>query len=131
MTPQELIETFELVDSWEDRYQFIIDLGKKLPSMPEELKVDSNRVLGCQSQVWIFAKPSAGTIHFYADSDAHIVRGLIAIVMIAFQDKTPEDILSFDIDALFNKIELHQHLSSGRGNGLKEMVKRVQSLARD
>ena len=126
-----ILEDLEFFDDWEDRYRYIIDLGKKLPPMPEELKTDANFVHGCQSQVWIHADYDAGsnTLNFLVDSDAHIVRGLAAMVMAAFNHQSPQAILDFDIDRYFGQTQLIQHLSPTRGNGLQSMVKKIRQAA--
>lgn len=132
MTPQEILETFSSLDSWEDRYQLIIDLGKAIPAMDDVLKVEQNKIHGCQSQVWLVAYLSdsqPAKVQLVADSDAHIVRGLIALVLAVYHNKSPREILDYDIEEFFEQIQLRQHLSSGRGNGLREMVKRVKALA--
>ena len=122
-----------MFDNWDDRYRFLIDLGKKLPPLPEGAKTEENRVHGCQSNVWMTAQPKteAGETHidFLADSDSTIVRGLIAIVSRIYSGETPRHILQFDIDALLQELELDQHLSLGRRNGLAGMVTRVKTLA--
>ena len=137
-TPQQesaadLVETFEMFDEWEDRYRFLIDLGGKLPPLESSQKTDENRVHGCQSSVWLVAKPEESgvekRIDFLADSDSSIVRGLIAILQRVYAGQKPADILSFDINALFTRLGLDQHLSIGRRNGLAGMVKRIRELA--
>ena len=131
ITSDDILEDLEFFDDWEDRYRYIIDLGKKLPAMPEQLKTEDNFVHGCQSQVWISAQynADANSLSFLVDSDAHIVRGLAAMVMAAFNQRSPEDILAFDVDAYFGKTQLIQHLSPTRGNGLKSMVGKIRSAA--
>lgn len=131
ITAQSILEDLLFFDSWEDRYRYIIDLGKQLPAMPDELKTDVNLVRGCQSQVWVHADydEQQGLIQFLVDSDAHIVRGLAAMVMAAFNGQTPQAILAFDIDHYFDQSQLIQHLSPTRGNGLQSMVKQIRSLA--
>lgn len=131
ITHSDLIEDLEFFDSWEDRYRYIIDLGKKLPPMPETLKTEENFVHGCQSQVWIHGNydQESNCIDFLVESDAHIVRGLAAMVMAAFNHQSPQAILDFDIDAYFAKTQLIQHLSPTRGNGLQSMVKKIRALA--
>lgn len=131
ITHQDLIDDLAFFDSWEDRYRYIIDLGKKLPAMPDELKTEDNFVHGCQSQVWIHGTyhEDTGRISFLVDSDAHIVRGLAAMVMAAFNQQTPANILDFDIDSYFEQTDLIQHLSPTRGNGLKSMVKKIRHMA--
>jgi cysteine desulfuration protein SufE len=123
-------DSFAFFDDWEDRYRFIIELGRELPKMPEPLKIDANIVHGCQSRVWIAHTVDAGRIQFTLDSDALIVRGLIAIVLAAFNNRTPAEILGYDIDALFAELDLLRHLSPTRGNGLAALVQRIQSIAR-
>ncbi len=125
----EIRDSFGFFDNWEDRYRFIIDLGRTLAAMPDVLKTDANIVHGCQSRVWIASTLIDGKLHFLLDSDALIVRGLIAIVLAAFNDRTPEEIRSFDIDALFLELDLMRHLSPARGNGLTALVRRVLSKA--
>ena len=123
-------ETFSLLDDWEDRYRYIVELGRDLAPLPDADKTPANYVHGCQSQVWIVAEEHAGRLRFRLDSDALIVRGLIAILLAAFDDKTPVDILGFDIDALFDDLDLKRHLSPTRGNGLAALVRRIQEIAR-
>lgn len=130
---EELVDSFTLFDEWEDRYRFLIDLGKELPPLPDEARTEENRVHGCQSNVWLIASSHQENdekkIDFLADSDAHIVRGLIAILRRVYSGQSPSDILDFDIDGLFKKLGLDQHLSMGRRNGLAGMVSRIKSLA--
>ena len=127
----ELQETFSFFDSWEDKYRFVIELGRDLPAFDAADKTDANLVRGCQSQVWLVAdydkENDALTLHI--DSDAHIVRGLIAIVLAAYGNRSPAEILEFDIDALFEELQLLQHLSPTRGNGLRAMVARIRGIA--
>lgn len=131
ITAASILEDLEFFDDWEDRYRYIIDLGKKLPAMPDALKTDANFVHGCQSQVWIHADYHAASnmLTFLVDSDAHIVRGLAAMVMAAFNRQSPQAILDFDVDAYFAQTQLIQHLSPTRGNGLKSMVKKIRQAA--
>jgi len=126
----ELKDTFEFFDDWEDKYRFVIDLGKELPDIEEQYKLDANLIRGCQSQVWLtWRQAPDGTLHFDLDSDAFIVRGLISIVLVALNDKPPEDILQFDIDGFFEELQLIQHLSPTRGNGLRAMIQRIREIA--
>ena len=122
-------ETLAFFDDWEERYRYIIDLGKQLPAMPEERKREDMLVRGCQSRVWLDWRVEEGRIRFDIDSDAHIVRGLIAIVLSAFNLKTPREILEFDIEGFFARIDLLKHLSPTRGNGLRAMVQRMRDVA--
>ena len=115
---------------WEDKYRYIIDLGKELPELDEKDKIEKNLIRGCQSQVWLTHNINPeGSIHLDIDSDAHIVRGLIAIVLAALNNKLPRQIIEFDVELLFSDLELLEHLSPTRGNGLRAMVQRVQSVA--
>ena len=126
----EIRESFEFFDDWEDKYRFIIDLGKSLPHMPEAEKQEENLVRGCQSQVWLTAKFDAeGRLQLNLDSDAHIVRGLIAIVLAAYNGLERQAIADYDIEGLFEELALLKHLSPTRGNGLKAMIGRIRELA--
>ncbi len=125
----EIRESFAFFDDWEDRYKFIIDLGRGLSPMADTLKIDANIVRGCQSQVWIDHALTDGRLHFTIDSDALIVRGLIAIALAAFDGRAPAAILAYDIDALFKDLDLLRHLSPTRGNGLAALVRRIRDIA--
>ena len=133
MTLNELIEEFEFLGDWEDRCDFLIDLGFDLPKLPPAAKVEENRVHGCQSNVWLVAdlneRTSPPTIEFVANSDAMIVNGLIAVLMMIYNGKTPEEILKTDVEKIFRKLELDRHLSSQRRNGLFGMVTRLREIA--
>ena len=130
MQLSDIKDTFEFLDDWEDKYRFIIDLGKELPGLPDDQKVEEHLVRGCQSQVWLVASQSSdGTLSLAMDSDAHIVRGLISIVLAALNNKTPSEILATDVNALFTDLKLLEHLSATRGNGLVAMLQRINSLA--
>ena len=129
---EELAELFEFLDDWTERYQHIIELGQKLPAMPGELKTEANRVRGCQSTVFLWPRIKPGTanvIEFLADSDAEIVRGLIAVLQQLFAGQEAEQVLAFDVDGYFTRLGLNQHLSMGRRNGLGEMVQRIRNFA--
>ena len=125
----EIRDSFAFFDSWEDRYRFVIDIGKALPELPQEDKIPANIVRGCQSQVWLVTELHDGKLRLRIDSDAHIVRGLIVIVLAAFQNKPPAAIRAFDIEALFDELDLISHLSPTRGNGLRAMVSRIRHEA--
>lgn len=131
VTSDEIIETLSFFDSWEDRYKYIIDLGKELPEMDDALKVDEYLVRGCQSQVWLVPEASSEQIVFQVDSDAHIVKGLLALVLAAFNGKTPKAILNFDVEGYFEQLDLVRHLSPTRGNGLKAMVQKIKETAQN
>lgn len=128
---KELVENFALFDDWEERYRYLIDLGRKLPQMDESLKTDERLVKGCTSQVWMESEVRDGHFHFVADSDAHIVRGLIALLAAAYQDQPVEKIKDIDIEAAFKQIGLDQHLSPNRRNGFFAMVERVRAAHLD
>lgn len=127
----EVVETLAFFDDWEDRYRYIIDLGKQLPALPDELRTDDRFVRGCQSQVWLEARfdEASGRMQLAVDSDALIVKGLAAIVLSALNDKTPEDVINTDMEALFAEMDLIDHLSPTRGNGLRAMVARIKKEA--
>ncbi|MCY4127739.1 MAG: SufE family protein [Gammaproteobacteria bacterium] len=130
-TLEEIKETFEFLDDWEDRYRYIIDLGKGLPEMPAELRIEENLVKGCQSLVWIVLRyeENDDRVVIQLDSDAFIVRGLIAILMTVFQHQSPDRIVAEDVDKLFSDLDLMSHLSVNRGNGLRSMVFRIKQEA--
>lgn len=128
-TVEDILEDLAFFDDWEDRYKYIIDLGKALPPMGEALKTPDRLVKGCQSNVWIEPQLAAGKLQFLADSDAVIVRGLVALVLAAYNNQPPAAILAFDIDGYFNRLDLERHLSPTRGNGLRAMVARIKTLA--
>ncbi|MEE4658977.1 MAG: SufE family protein [Halieaceae bacterium] len=129
ISSDDIVETLGFFDSWEDRYKYIIDLGKELPPMDESLHTDERLVRGCQSQVWIDTRMVDGRMDIAVDSDAFIVKGLLGLVLAAYNNKTPQQVLDFDIDAYFEQLELLNHLSPTRGNGLKAMVARIRGIA--
>ena len=126
---EELIENFALFDDWEERYRYLIDLGRSLPHMDDALKVDANIVKGCTSQVWMQADISDDVLHFVADSDAHIVRGLIAFLVAAYEGQPLSKIKDVDVDAAFKEVGLDQHLSPNRRNGFFSMVEKIKGFA--
>jgi len=130
ITLDEIIETFEFLDDWEDRYRMIIDLGKKLvPLAPDEMTA-AFKVRGCQSQVWLVPTTDVdGRIHFRGDSDAHIVKGLVALMIVVFSGKTAAEIAAIDAKAILDQLGLAAHLSPMRANGLFSMVERIQEIA--
>ncbi len=130
----ELLDTFEDLEEWSERYEYMIELGRELGALPEEQQTEENRVHGCMSTVWLVTDISADVtprIFIDADSDSIIVKGLIVILLSAFSGKTAEEILAFDIEEFFGQLGLNQHLSPSRRNGLFSMVKRVRSLAQE
>jgi len=124
----ELIEEFQFFDDWMDRYQYIIDLGRRLPEFPEEEKTDANKIRGCQSQVWFLAAMNDDRLHFQAISDAAIVSGLIAVLLRIYNDRKPQDILDTPVDFV-TALKLEQHLSPTRSNGLAAMLQAIQAFA--
>jgi cysteine desulfuration protein SufE len=131
MSIDEIIENFALLEEWDDRYRYLIELGRTLPPLPEALRTGGNKVQGCASQVWLATsiKPdgAAGPVlSFQGDSDAHIVRGLIAVLFALFSGKGAKDILSTDAVALFGKLGLREHLTPQRSNGFRSMVERIR-----
>ncbi len=124
-------ESFGFFESWEDKYRFLIDLGRQLDPLPAEDRIEENLVRGCQSQVWLVPTYDAGAdrLHLAIDSDAHIVRGLIAITLACYDGQSPTAIVDFDIEGLFGELDLVAHLSPSRGNGLRAMVAKVRGIA--
>lgn len=127
-TEQEIVEEFSLFDSWDDKYEYIIDLGKKLPALDEQHKVDENKVRGCQSTVWLAADFSDGKVFFKADSDAVIVKGLISMLIRVLSGHTPDEIIEAKLDFI-NQIGMTSHLAQTRSNGLLAMVKGMKNYA--
>lgn len=124
----ELIETFEALPDWQERYQYIIELGQGLPPLPSEFQTDAYKVRGCQSQVWIASDMKDGRLHFQAGSDAIITAGLIAVLLSIYNDRAPQEILATPPDFI-KAIGLSQHLSPSRSNGLLSMVRRIFDTA--
>lgn len=134
MTIDEISDNFSLLDEWDDRYRYIIELGRTLAPLPAEAHTDANKVQGCSSQVWLTTSvrpngASGPVLTFVGDSDAHIVRGLIAILFALYSDKSARDILAIDPSELFIRLGLREHLSPQRSNGLKSMVARIRGEA--
>ncbi|MEH6444247.1 MAG: SufE family protein [Oceanospirillaceae bacterium] len=126
----DIIEDLEFFDDWEERYKYIIDLGEDMPKMAAQLQTQERIVKGCQSNVWIDVQPNGDKLSFTVDSDAIIVRGILALIMAAYNDKTASQILSFDIDQYFRLLDLEQHISPTRGNGLRAIVAKIQGIAK-
>ncbi|WP_420332764.1 SufE family protein [Roseibium sp.] len=132
----EILETFDFLDDWEDRYKYLIDLGKELPELSESERTDANKVRGCVSQVWLITKVSSGqsgepVLTFRGDSDALIVQGLVAIVTSLFSNKSAQQILDTDVEGIFAQLGLQEHLTPQRSNGLRSMVGRIRSDAQN
>jgi len=134
MSIESLIEDFSFLDDWEERYRYVIELGRELDPLSAEEHAPANKVQGCVSQVWLVseARPAADGRHlvFRGDSDAHIVRGLIAILMRIYSGRTPAEILAIDPKSIFTRLGLDEHLSPQRSNGLYSMVGRIQADAK-
>ncbi len=135
MTLDEIVETFELLDEWDDRYRYLIELGRSLEPLDEAGHNDHNKVRGCASQVWVestVVSDDAGTPHIVlrGDSDAHIVRGLITLVFALYSGKTPAEIGTTDAQPVFERLGLSSHLTPQRSNGVRAMVERIKTDAR-
>lgn len=132
MELDELAETFEFLGDWEERYRYLIELGRKLPPMPEADHTEENKVRGCMSQVWLTHRVNPGpplTLQFQGDSDAHIVKGLIAVLLGLTSGKTPRQILDTDIASAFGRLGLESNISMNRRNGFYAMVERIKAMA--
>lgn len=125
-----IAEDFSLFDDWREKIEYVLELGKQLRPFPEEHRVDANKVRGCQSQVWMVAEPDseAGLLHIRADSDAFIVKGLIALLLRLYDGRQPEEILANPPD-VFDQVGLGRHLSPTRANGLHAMINRIRQIA--
>ena len=124
---EDLAEEFTLLDNWEDRYRYIIDLGRTLEPLSDDEHTDANKVRGCASQVWLMTEPEAGgKLRFRGDSDAHIVRGLIAILLRLYSDRTPQEVLDVDAKGAYERLGLDGALTAQRSNGLFSMVERIR-----
>ena len=127
MNIEEIVDNFGLFDDWEDRYRYLIDLGGRLPPMDDSLKTEQTKVRGCMSQVWmVMGWDQNHRLSLLADSDAQIVKGLIAVLRIIFQGKNAEEIAAIDIDQIFGKLGLDQHLSPNRRTGFYARVERIR-----
>lgn len=131
MTIDEIRDNFELLDEWDDRYRYVIELGRMLAPLPETERSAANKVQGCASQVWLSRHVEAGksgepVLRFVGDSDAHIVRGLIAILLTLVDNKTAREILATDAIAVFDELGFAEHLTPQRSNGLRSMVERIR-----
>ena len=135
MTIDEIIENFALLDDWDERYRYVIELGRGLAALPESERNEANKVQGCASQVWLTsrARPDGAggpVLSFVGDSDAHIVRGLIAILFALYSDKPARQILETDAITVFDRLGLREHLTPQRSNGFRSMVERIRADAR-
>lgn len=135
MSTEEIVENFEMLDDWDDRYRYLIELGRELQPLPEAAHNDQNKVRGCASQVWVESTASrdaegAVRLSLKGDSDAHIVRGLVALVFAIYSGKTAATILDTDAQPLFARLGLEQHLTPQRSNGVRSMINRIKTDAR-
>jgi cysteine desulfuration protein SufE len=131
----EILENFTLLDEWDDRYRYVIELGRTLPPLAAEAHIDANKVQGCASQVWLVVHtrpngPGGPILTFEGDSDAHLVRGLVAIVFALYSGKHARDIINTDALAIFDRIGLRENLTPQRSNGLRSMIQRIKAEAR-
>ena len=129
---QDMIDDFAFLDDWEDRYMHVIDMGKQMAPLAENERNDATKVKGCVSQVWLVSHfdPGTGHLSFRGESDAHIVKGLVAIVLTLFSDRTPDEIISLDAEPILTQLGLAEHLSIQRSNGLRAMIERIKAEAR-
>ncbi|MBV2360996.1 SufE family protein [Thalassococcus sp. CAU 1522] len=127
---EEVVEDFEFLEDWEDRYRMVIEMGKAMPPMPDALKVPATKVEGCASQVWLHMHPQDGAFHFQGDSDAMIVRGLIALLHRLYDGLPLTQVPAVDARAELGRLGLHDHLSAQRSNGLRAMIERIRNEAR-
>ncbi len=125
MDISELIDNFEFLDGWEDKYRYIIELGEKLSPLEDKWHTEEWKVKGCQSQVWLVPQKENNCLHFTGDSDAMIVKGLIAIVLLIYNDKSPTEIKSIAVADIFAKLGLSEHLTPSRRNGLEAMIAKI------
>jgi cysteine desulfuration protein SufE len=129
-TFDEIVGNFELLDDWEERYRYVIELGRMMPPLPEEAHVDANKVQGCASQVWLETWTDRANgepvLHLRGDSDAHIVRGLIALLVTLFSGKTLPEVAATDVHSLFRDLGLTEHLTPQRSNGVRSMIERIK-----
>ncbi len=128
MTTDELIERFSLFDEWEERYAYIIQLGRKMPAFPESARTEANKVRGCVSQVWMVSENVGETLVIQGDSDAFIVKGLVAILVALYSGLTPEEIAAVDVEKVFADLDLVEHLTPNRRNGFFSMVQRIRAF---
>ncbi|MBA4784078.1 MAG: SufE family protein [Rhizobiales bacterium] len=134
MTLDDILDNFEFLDDWEDKYRYVIELGRQMPPFADDKRTAESKVEGCVSQVWLVKKidllNGKPVLTYQGDSDAHIVKGLVALVLSALSGRSASDILNFDMQALFDRIGLREHLTPQRSNGLNAMVNRIKNDAR-
>lgn len=128
---QTILDDFAFLDDWDDRYKYLIDLGRNLPPYPDNLRDDAHKVRGCASQVWLNPRSEGSALHFDGDSDAHIVKGLVAVLLALYGGKTAEEVLAIDASDALGPLDLAGHLTPQRSNGLASMVARIREIADD
>ena len=132
MQLDEIIENFEFLEDWEDRYRYLIEIGQALPPYPEDRRDEAHKVRGCASQVWLASEPGEGAdpvMRFSGDSDAHIVRGLVALALAAHDGRRASEVGSVDMDAILKRIGLDEHLTPQRANGFRSLIERMRAEA--
>lgn len=129
MNLDELIDNFEFLDGWEEKYQYVIDLGRQLEPLEDKYKTEEWKVKGCQSQVWLVPQFENGKLHFKGDSDAILVKGIIAIVFMIYNDKSAEEIKTVDVAKIFATLGLEENLTPSRRNGMMSMVAKIKEYA--
>ena len=132
MNVDELVESFAMLGEWEERYRYLIELGRKLPPLPDADRTEANKVRGCMSQVWLASALQPGPpprLELRGDSDAHIVKGLIALLFKLYAGRTPREILALDVRSVFERLGLESHITMNRRNGFYSMVERIRALA--
>jgi cysteine desulfuration protein SufE len=133
-TIDDIVSNFELLDDWEDRYRYLIELGRDMPALPESARTDDNKVRGCASQVWLDStierQGGEPVLRLRGDSDAHIVRGLVALIVALYSGRPAQDALDLDAAGLFSQLGLSEHLTPQRSNGVRSMVERIRADAR-
>ena len=125
---EEIVDEFEMFDDWMQRYEYMIELGKSIPIIDEQYKTDINLIKGCQSKVWLHSELEGDKVSFFADSDAIITKGIVAVLLRVFNHQSPKEILEADLDFI-EKIGLKEHLSATRANGLVSMIKQIKLYA--
>lgn len=132
MTIERLVEAFEIFGDWQERYDYISELGRKVPDLPDHEKVEANRVHGCVSRVWITGElTEAGVMQYRAEGEGAIIRGLVALLVMLFQGKSPQEVLSLDAEGVIERLGLDENLSPNRHIGMYAMVDRIKNIARD
>ena len=124
----QIINEFSFLNSWEEKYEHLISIGAEMPALKNHVKTDANLIRGCQSKVWLICEYNVGKLYFYADSDALITKGIVALIVRLYSNSTPKEIIDAEID-VFSSIGLHEHLSMNRANGLSLMLQAIQKYA--